>query len=167
MSAVFNPDKIALDAMIKERQRIHSELTMMDKAIKEMKVRLNGGNTERPVPSPTNSIQLPAGAIPSKLQIRKVILEIMDKINVPCKMNDIQDEYKKITGVDYNIRENVRSLNNQGLLKLMKVNNSNRNAYWVKTEWIDEDNIIDNAIKTEHKFEGFDAMFAPGDLSFH
>lgn len=166
MAEVFNTDKIALDAMIKERQRLQSELSAMDKAIKEVKVRLNGGNAERPVPSPTNSTQLPAGAIPSKLNIKRVILEIMDKINVPCKMNDIQEQYTKITGVDYNIRENVRSLNNQGLLKLMKVNKSNRNAYWVKTEWIDEDNIIDNAIKPEHKFEGFDTLFSPGDLTF-
>ena len=78
-------------------------------------------------------------------------------------MKDIQDKLFELTKGRPNIREIVRTLNKHELLKLFQPKGSIRGLYWVKTEWL-EDN--ETRLKDKHKFEGFELLFTDEQIEF-
>jgi hypothetical protein len=71
----------------------------------------------------------------------------------PCKLNEIQDKYKEITGVHHNLRETVRTLRKHEILKLLRPTGTERGLYWVKTDWLENNK---TKLTDWYKFDGFD-----------
>ncbi|HLX90119.1 MAG TPA: hypothetical protein VKR32_00470 [Puia sp.] len=64
----------------------------------------------------------------------------MDIIGVACKLKDITEKYKEMTGINHNLRETLRTLNKREILKLIQPKGTIRSLYWVKTEWLEDNN---------------------------
>ena len=86
----------------------------------------------------------------------------MDIIGVASKMNEIRDKYHEITGLHTNFRETLRNLNKHDILKLLQPKNSIRGLYWIKSEWLDDN----NNLKEQHKFNGFELLFSDNMVEY-
>jgi hypothetical protein len=160
--------ELILNTLGKEREDLHRQLMQIDRIIKRMK----GGNfvedqseiislevqTVNPAPKgPLHTVGLGG----SQDRAKVVILKVFDIVRHASKLREIQDEYNKVTGRKYNIRESLRALHRQGLLKLIKEKDAERGSYWVKSEWVK-----DNVLLPEYKPEGFDLLYHPDNIVF-
>ena len=84
-------------------------------------------------------------------------------IGCACKLYRIQEQHKQLTGFRHNLRETVRNLHKHGILRLLKPKGTERGLYWVKTEWLENNN---TKLKNEYKFEGYDLIYRDDDLEF-
>jgi hypothetical protein len=91
------------------------------------------------------------------------VLYLFDLIGVACRLNEVQDKYKEITGTHQNLREVLRTLNKHDLLKLLRPNNLERGLYWVKTTWLENNG---TTLKDEHKFQGFELLYSNDRIEF-
>lgn len=89
------------------------------------------------------------------------ILTILDIKRKASKLKDIQDEFNRLTGKSFNIRQSIRTLNTNGKVKLMREKGASRGNYWVRSEWVDNGVLLD-----EYKFDGFDKYYKAEDLDY-
>jgi hypothetical protein len=106
---------------------------------------------------------LPANAFPLKADLKVQAIKIFDTIGVACKLRDVQEKYKELTGLNSNLRETLRNLNKHEILKLIQPKGTQRGLYWVKTEWLEENG---TRLQENHKFEGFDLLFTDDMIEF-
>ena len=89
-------------------------------------------------------------------------IKIMDLLGVASKLSAIKDKYHEITGLNVNLRETLRNLNKHEILKILQPKGNIRGLYWVKSEWLDEN----NNLKEQHKFEGFELLYSDDMIEF-
>jgi hypothetical protein len=156
-----NDSEVMLLALSKEREELHDKLMHVDRIIKKIKEGEYFGSGEM------IRIEAKPVVIPNRIQFPKhtdnkvLVLKAMDNIGQVASLGQIQDEYVNISGNKTSIRDNVRSLNNSGLVLMMKEKTSNRGIYWIKKEWIENGEVLD-----KHKPEGFDLLYKTENLIF-
>lgn len=158
--------EVILKALTRERDELHEQIMQMDRIIKRVK----GGNYSNDatpmLSAPVKQLNVDNTAItisatPQPLDIRIAILRVFDLLGKASKLKEVQEEYNKISGHPYNIRENVRSLHKALLLKEMKDKTVPRSVYWVKADWIEHGQLGDN-----YKPAGFDLFHKPDNTYF-
>jgi hypothetical protein len=157
--------QVVLNALSKERNELHEQLMQIDRIIKRMKEGNLGDEQGELIPVELQPVKLAAqrvvGLGGSQDRAKVIVLKAFDIIRHACKLREVQDEYNKITGKRYNIRESVRALQRQGLLMLVREKGSDRGYYWIKSEWLK-----DEILSPEYKPEGFDLLYQPDNIIF-
>jgi hypothetical protein len=163
-------DEILISALRREREEVHQRLMQLDRIIGRVKSGEYAQNREiqdelgiastksvEPVKAP----QISDSSFPKTVDIKVQVLRVFDIDRKALKLKEIQAEYSRLSGSRYNIREIVRSLHKGGLLRLMKEKDAMRGIYWVKTEWVENDQLLE-----EFKPEGFDILYRPENLEY-
>jgi len=91
------------------------------------------------------------------------VIKIFDIVGVACKLKDVQEKYKELTGIYHNLRETLRNLNKHEILKLIQPKGTIHSLYWIKAEWLDDNG---TKLKEQFKFEGFDLLFTNDMIDF-
>lgn len=156
--------EIILLSLQKERDELHGRILQVDRIISRIKgieYSEGGGNYPEQIAAQPKPEETPAITFPSGSDIKIQVLRIFDIIAQAASLQQLQEEYTKITGNSYKIREAVRALHNVGILKVVKYKNASRGFLWVKTDWIQYNAIIDR-----YKPLGFDLLHKPENLIF-
>src|SRR5579862_1042056 len=145
--------ELILGSLNKDKRELLDKVAEIDKLIKRIKygninLRLNKGNND----VDENVIEPQPQTFPMKADLKVQVIKIMDIIGVACKLKDVAEKYKELTGVHHNLREVLRTLNKHEILKLIQPKGTIRGLYWIKTEWLEDNN---TRLKEQHKFEGF------------
>ena len=159
--------ELILDSLNRDKRELLDKIAGIDKVIKRIKYgNLNLGlsqdnktyyeNIEDENPAPVK-------AFPLKADLKVQVIKIFDVIGVACKLSDVRDKYKELTGLNSNLRETLRNLNKHEILKLIQPKGGQRGLYWVKTEWLEDNGA---RLKEQHKFEGFDLLFTDEMIEF-
>ena len=152
--------QVILMSLNKEKKELSDKIAEIDKVIKRLKYgNLNLGGikgTSQLNDSVIKSESQDTQAFPLKADLKIQAIKIMDILGVASKLSDIRDKYHEITGLNVNFRETLRNLNKHDILKLLQPKGNIRGLYWVKSEWIDEN----NNLKEDHKFQGFNLLFS-------
>src|SRR5262249_43807877 len=151
-------------ALQREREDLHQQLMQVDRIIKRVK----GGNYS-PDTGETKQIEVKAQtvveggdkALPYTDNLKVQVLRVFDLIGKATKLKTIQEEYSKITGNKYHVREAVRSLQAAGLVKLIRQKGNERGFMWIKAQWFEDGQLLD-----EYKPEGFDLLYKPENLIY-
>lgn len=153
-------DEMMLYALSKEREQLHQRLMQVDRIMKKIRggEYMNQAITTLEVIPTTESKQL---EFPKQANIKVQALKIFDIVRCAAKLKDIQDEYYKLTGSNYNLRETLRTLHSSKRLLMVKEKDANRSIFWVKPEWVDNGVLLD-----EYKPEGFDILYKADNLEF-
>lgn len=160
----MNDLQVILNALSKEREQLHQQLMQIDRIIKRFK---DGQiiDSDQPQQIDIEPRKLPVKPVvslpPKGDNVKVLVLRVMDIIGKACKLKDIQTEYNNISGNKYNIREPLRSLQRQGLIKLVKEKTSDRGIFWIKSSWVNE-----NRLMEDYKPEGFDVLYDDNNLLF-
>lgn len=162
-----NETQLILNSLTKDRKQLAEKLSEIDKLIKKIKygnvslgaskgLRVQGAGNE-------DDFFEHDKPFPLKAELKVQVIKIMDILGEASKLKAIQDKYKEVTGYHSNLRETVRNLNKHDILRLIQPKNAIRGLYWVKTEWL-EDN--ETRLNDKHKFEGFDLLFTDDLIEF-
>ena len=112
--------QLILNSLYKERADLTKQLTDLERVIKKIKLGTFtsdlAANNLAVISNTPETLDL----IPEKKQIdfplrgelRVQVISVFDLIGVACKLKDIQDKYKELTGLRPNLRETVRTLYN-------------------------------------------------------
>lgn len=159
----FEAIRTTIEILKHQRDKLRQELNDVESAISYQESLLKNpplnGNVVESEKQEESSEHLPTPILTGS--IKPTILLILDEVRQPIKMSDLQQQYQNKTNKELPIREYARSLNKQGLLKIMKLNGSNRNSFWVKSDWIHN-----GKLKNEYKWEGFDNIYSDADIVF-
>lgn len=159
--------ELILNTLYKERDELTAKLSNVDKVIKRLKTgnsTLN--NTPNKTPVEVETIEQPVKQFifPYKSEFKFQLLALFDLIGTPCKLKDLQEKYTEITGSNYSPRETLRTLNRHGIIKLLRNKfGEKRGLYWVKTEWLENDN---TRLQDKYKFYGFDQVFIEDNIEY-
>jgi hypothetical protein len=159
--------ELILSTLYKDRDELTAKLSNIDKLIKKIKTgsfALN--NTPNKELVNTDVVEQPVKALefPYKSEFKFQLLALFDLIGTPCKLKELQEKYREITGSNYSPRETLRTLNRHGIIKLLRSKfGNNRGLYWVKAEWLENDN---TRLKDQYKFYGFDQVFNEDNIEF-
>jgi hypothetical protein len=156
--------ELILGSLNKDKRELLDKVAEIDKLIKRIKygninLKLNKGNNV----VDENVIEPQQQVFPMKADLKVQVIKIMDIIGVACKLKDVAEKYKELTGVHHNLREVLRTLNKHEILKLIQPKGTIRGLYWIKTEWLEDNN---KRLKEQHKFEGFDLLFTDDMIEF-
>jgi hypothetical protein len=159
--------EMILDSLNRDKRELLDKIAGIDKVIKRIKYgNLNLGLSKEGKTYYDNNEDdkaLPANAFPLKADLKVQAIKIFDTIGVACKLRDVQEKYKELTGLNSNLRETLRNLNKHEILKLIQPKGTQRGLYWVKTEWLEENG---TRLQENHKFEGFDLLFTDDMIEF-
>ena len=163
----YNNDvQIIINSLSKEKKELTDRVNEIDKIIKRIKYgNMNFGGTKVKQPeTDTDNIALSdtPKAFPLKADLKVQAIKIFDILGVASKLSDVRDKYHEITGLNVNFRETLRNLNKHDILKLLHPKGNLRGLYWIKAEWLDEN----NNLKEQHKFDGFDLLFSDDMIEF-
>jgi hypothetical protein len=89
----------------------------------------------------------------STLLIHEKILELLEVIKVPLKTQEIAAQIQTDNSNGLSIGDILRKLHKANKVKMMKVNNSNKLTYWIKSDWYDEEK---KAVKSGYRTDGID-----------
>ena len=160
--------QLILNGLYRDRSELTKQLTDVERLIKKIKLgtfSLNGNdNNNTPSVEPVNnSNEAKQIDFPLRGELRVQVISIVDSIGVACKLKQISDKHKEITGLRVNLRETVRNLYKHKILTLLKPKGTERGLYWVKSEWLENDG---NKLKEQHKFDGFNLLYNDEDLEY-
>lgn len=156
--------EIILVSLQKERDELHSRILQVDRIISRIKgieYSEGGGNYPEQIAVQAKPEETPAITFPTSSDIKIQVLRLFDILGQAASLQQLQEEFTKITGNSYKIREAARALHNVGILKMIKYKNASRGFLWVKTEWIK-----DGALLDKYKPLGFDLLHKPENLIF-
>lgn len=162
--------QLVLDSLNKDKRELLSKVNDLDKLIKRIKY----GNQNLGLIKGTKGSKLINDAneldevqqqptFPMKADLKVQAIKIMDLIGVACKLSDVRDKYKELTGHTVNLRETLRNLNKHEILKLIQPKGTMRGLYWVKAEWLEDNG---TRLQDKHKFEGFDLLYTDDMIDF-
>lgn len=159
----MNDIEIILKALQRERDDLHNQLMQVDRIIKRVKC---GTYSEDEMPEKPKQLQVaPIAQKPKTLtpsaDIKVQILRVFDVLGIAATLKQLQNEYKAISGNNYNIRETVRSLHKSTLIKMVRDKNASRGFMWVKSEWLEDGQLMD-----KYKPEGFDLLYKAENLIY-
>ena len=159
----MNDIDVILNALTKERECLHQQLMQIDRIIKRAKSGTYS-DEQAQIAQPNKQPAIapkPASPLNSTDNMRVQLLRIMDIIGKGCKLKAIQDEYTKLAGNKYPIRDALRSLQASGLLYVVKDKRNERGFMWVKKEWVEN-----QLLKDEYKPDGFDLLYQADNITF-
>jgi hypothetical protein len=113
----YNPDiELILSSLNKDKRELLDKVNEIDKLIKRLKYgNLNLGlNKVAKIDSPFTDIEVieqPKG-FPMKADLKVQVIKIFDILGQAVKLKDVQVKYKELTGINHNLRETMRNLNN-------------------------------------------------------
>jgi hypothetical protein len=154
-----NDIQLVLNSLNKDKRELLDKVNDIDKLIKKIKYGnqtlglSKGSKADKFIEEPDE--QQVKQAFPMKADLKVQAIKVLDMLGVASKLSDIRDKLHEITGHNVNLRETLRNLNKHEILRLLQPKNSIRGLYWIKAEWLDEN----NNLKEQHKFEGFDLLF--------
>lgn len=160
---------ILLKALKEKRDKVYAELQGIDKVIKQIKAGVFSLDNNSHKTS-SNSLQSTANdesndvvdaRFPNPAPVGIQLLAIFDMQHKALKLKEIQDEFSRLTGKPFAIRQSIRTLNANGKVKLMREKGSSRGNYWVRSEWVENGVLLD-----EYKFDGFDKYYKEEDLEY-
>jgi hypothetical protein len=163
----YNTDtQIIINSLIKEKKELTDKVAEIDKVIKRIRYgNMNFGGTKgNQINAPESNAaetQQPQ-AFPLKADLKIQAIKVLDLLGVASKLSEIRDKYHEITGLNVNLRETLRNLNKHDILKLLQPKGNARGLYWIKAEWLDEN----NNLKEQHKFDGFDLLFSDDMIEY-
>ncbi len=154
--------EVMLIALSKERDLLHEQLMQVDRIIKKIKTGEYLAPTEAITMdiTPVKHIEQ-SNSFPVQANIKIQVLMIFDQLGQAAKLKDVQTAYTRHTGKNFNLRESMRSLHNSKLLYNVKEKDANRSILWVKSEWIDNGQLLD-----KFKPEGFDLLYKADNIEF-
>ena len=154
-------DEVMLLALRKEREQLHQKIMQLDRIIKKVKT---GEYLVKPSLSIADIKQATTNepvTFPKNADIKIQVLKVFDLIREASKFKDIQTEYNKLNGNSYPLRDTLRGLHKLGLLMMIKERAANRAILWVKKEWVENGQLMD-----EYKPEGFDLLHRSENLLY-
>lgn len=152
--------QLILNSLGKDRKELADKLSEIDKLIKKIRYgNVNLGASKGMKENITDEIGTTEEVkpFPLKADLKVQVIKILNILGEASKLNAVQEKYKELTGYQANLRETLRNLNKHQILKLLQPKNHVRGLYWVKTEWL-EDN--ETKLQDKYKFEGFDLLFS-------
>ena len=158
--------EVILLALKKERDELHEKIMQVDRIISRVRS-IDYNHDVLPVDSTPERVedsrneQPKAISFPKSADIKIQVLRIFDIVGKAAPLAELQKEFTDITGNQYKIREAVRSLQINGIVKMLKFKNASRGFMWVKTEWIENNTLMD-----KYKTIGFDLLYKPEQLMF-
>ncbi|HUZ57193.1 MAG TPA: hypothetical protein VMU83_00250 [Hanamia sp.] len=161
--------QLILNGLYRDRADLTKQLTDVERLIKKIKLgtfSLNGNDnntndTLEPVSNSNNKTKTKQIEFPLRGELRVQVINVMDMIGVACKLKQIQDKYKEMTGLNVNLRETVRTLSKHQILRILKPKGTERGLYWVKDEWLEGEG---SKLKEQYKFEGFNLIWNDEDF---
>jgi hypothetical protein len=158
--------ELILKGLCRDRDELTARLSEVERLIK--KIKSNAFSlVQTPVIEDTNNVvditPVNEPIFPVKAELKFQVLAIIDMIGFACKLKDIQERFKDLTGSTYNLRETLRTLNKHNVIKLLRPKNSDRGLYWVKTDWLEDNN---TKLQDKYKFFGFDMIYKQGGIEF-
>src|SRR5690242_9913599 len=115
---------MVLNSLNKEKRELLDKVGEIDKVIKRIKYgNLKLGLSQGIAIDETNNEDTkPQGTqgFPLKADLKVQIIKIFDMIGVACRLKDVQDKHKELTGIYHNLRESLRNLNKHEILKLIQ-----------------------------------------------
>ena len=166
--AIKQADASNIEAILmtlrKKREVLHQKIMQIDGIIKRVQDR--GYETiepvkEIPATKQRNDSIEHSNYFPKTADIKIQVLRVFDVVGHAAKLSELQEEYTKLSGSDYNIREIIRSLRTSGLVKIMKQQKAGRGLLWVNSGWIENGHLLDT-----HKAEGFDTLNLVNRMQF-
>jgi hypothetical protein len=164
-------EEILLTALRRERDEVHEKLMQLDRIIKRIKtgeyfpkkaIQDELGEISIPQISLINHTpNSPDNSFPKNADVKVQVLKVFDVIGKAVKLKDLQTEYNKLSGTHFIIREIVRSLHKSRLLRLVKEKDALRGIFWVKAEWVENGQLLE-----DYKPEGFDMLYKAANLEF-
>jgi hypothetical protein len=158
--------QLILNSLTKEKKELTDKVAEIDKVIKRIRygnMNFGGVKGNQPNAPESNTAEiLQPQAFPLKADLKIQAIKIFDILGVASKLSDVRDKYHEITGLNVNLRETLRNLNKHDILKLLQPKGNVRGLYWIKNEWLDEN----NNLKDKHKFEGFELIFSDEMIEF-
>lgn len=123
----MNDIEVILKALQRERDELHQQLMQVDRIINRVK---SGTYSDKPViEQPVKQLEAKAIHRPKTLSpildLKIQVLRAMDVLNVASTLKQIQAEYSAMSENKYNIRESVRALQKQGIIRLITLHNRN------------------------------------------
>lgn len=118
--------------MSKECEELHYKLMHVDRIIKKVKNSEYFGSGDiisieaKPVVIPNSTL------FPKHTDTKVVVLKAIDNIEQAASLRQIQEEYEGFSGNKINIWDNIRSLNNSGLILMMKEKTATRGIFCLK-----------------------------------
>jgi hypothetical protein len=159
--------ELILNSLNKDKKELLDKVGEIDKLIKKIKYgNLNIGlNKVARIDNSITDVEVieQPQAFPLKADLKVQVIKIFDLLGEASKLKDVQDKYHQLTGIRHNLRETLRNLNKHDILKLLQPKGTQRGLYWVKTEWLEDNN---TKLKEKHKFEGFDLLFSDDMIEF-
>jgi len=162
-----NDTEVILNALQKERDALHEQIMQVDRIIKRVKsLEYSSDNSNHHTAQvkenkANKAIETPINIFPKSTDIKIQVLRTFDILRIASKLRDVQDEYTKVSGNKYNIRDSMRTLHASGFLKCIKIRGNNRNFLWAKSEWIENGQLAD-----KHKPDGYDLLYKPDNLVY-
>ena len=163
--------QLILNGLYRDRQELTKQLTDVERLIKKIKLgtfSLNGNDnnaidTNEPVNNSNATPETKQIDFPLRGELRVQVISVFDLIGKACRLKEVQDKYKEVTGLRPNLRETLRTLNKHKILRILKPKGTERGLYWVKEEWLEGDGC---KLKEQYKFEGFNLLYNDEDLEY-
>ena len=163
--------QLILNGLYRDRAELTKQLTNVERLIKKIKLGTfsfdTGSNnvaaTLETDNTPVNNPETKQIDFPLRGELRVQVISVMDMIGKACRLKEIQDKYKEMTGLSVNLRETVRTLSKHKILRILKPKGTERGLYWVKEEWLESDGC---KLKEQYKFDGFNLLYNDEDLEY-
>lgn len=164
----MNDKEVILSALQRERDELHDKIMQVDRIIKKVKSvdYSNDNNGENKQLETTIAVKQPVVpvkpvSLSTSTDIKVQILRVFEILGKASKLSQIQQEFTKLTGSNYNVRDVVRGLKQSKILLMLKLIDSHRGILWVKKDWVRNGVLLD-----EYKPEGFDLFYQPSNLIY-
>lgn len=165
----MNDKEVILSALQRERDELHDKIMQVDRIIKRVKnVDYSNDINSNSTNQLETTIAITQPVVPSKpvslstsTDIKIQILRVFEILGKASKLSQIQGEFTKLTGSNYNIRDVVRNLKQARILQMLKLIDSHRGILWVKKDWVRNGVLLD-----EYKPEGFDLFYQASNVIY-
>ena len=160
--------ELILNSLNRDKRELLDKIAGIDKVIKRIKygnlnIGLSPEDKKTYYENTESDTEPPVKTFPLKADLKVQAIKVFDVIGVACKLRDVQEKYKELTGLNSNLRETLRNLNKHEILKLVQPKGTQRGLYWIKSEWLEDNG---TRLKEQHKFEGFDLLFSDEMIEF-
>ncbi|MBI5857404.1 MAG: hypothetical protein HZB42_07110 [Sphingobacteriales bacterium] len=162
----MNDKEVILAAMQRERDELHDKIMQVDRIIKRIKNvdysnEISGDNTKQLETTIASKEPVKPVSISTSTDVKVQILRIFEILGKASKLSQIQNEFTKLTGSRYKIRDVVRGLQQSKILQMLKLIDSHRGILWVKKDWVRNGQLMD-----EYKPEGFDLFYQASNVIY-
>ncbi len=164
----MNDKEVILAALQRERDELHDKIMQVDRIIKKVKNVDYSNDNSNDNAKQIEAIAIKQPAAPAKVislststDVKVQVLRVFELLGKASKLSQIQDEFTRLTGSNYRVRDVVRGLKQSKILLMLKLIDSHRGILWVKKDWVRNGVLLD-----EYKPEGFDLFYQPANVIY-